>query len=63
MNSCNNFEIQKKDEGLNVIVVSTDWIYAQFSSEISRRCLSPGIYFYSLKTSNFKQIYKMVLIK
>lgn len=37
MSSCNNFKIHKEDEGFKVIAVSTDQVYAQFSSKISKQ--------------------------
>ncbi|MFZ0454006.1 MAG: C25 family cysteine peptidase [Ignavibacteriaceae bacterium] len=37
MSSCNNFKIHKKDKGLKVFVVSTDQVYSQFNSKISRK--------------------------
>ncbi len=37
MSSCNNFKIHKEIEGLKVFVVSTDQVYSQFNSKISRQ--------------------------
>ena len=37
MSSCNNFKIHKENEGFKVIVVSTDQIFSQFTSKISRQ--------------------------
>ena len=37
MSSCNNFKIHKEEEGLKVFVVSTDQIYSQFNSKISKK--------------------------
>ena len=37
MSSCNNFKIHKEKEGFKVIIVSTDRIYSQFNSKITRQ--------------------------
>ncbi len=37
MNSCNNFKIYKENEGYKAIVVSTDQLYSQFNSGITKQ--------------------------
>ena len=37
MSSCNNFKIHKEEEGFKVFVVSTDQVYSQFNSKISKQ--------------------------
>ncbi len=37
MSSCNNFKVHKEEEGFKIIVISTDQVYSQFSSEISKQ--------------------------